>query len=960
MVTFADAFVRLRVDGQQLRSDTVKALKSGDVKAAGEAAGKTWVQGMGGQIVHVSGVITKALAGSAVIVGAASIKMATGFQAGITSLSTGAAVAQKNLGLIANGIKSVAVATGTTTEQLIKGEYMIASAGYSGADGLTVLKAAAQGAKVGTADLGVTADAVTTVLKDYNLKGSAAATVTSELISTVAHGKTHLQDLASSLARVLPTAAALHISFAEIGGAMAAMTAKGTSAHLAAMGLNSTILSLAAPTKQASSLMNLLGLSSQQAAKYQADLAAGNTKAAKAILATASTSTQLSSVLTKHGLIAALQQVNDLALKAGPRGSSAYTAALKAMLGGTQGLRVALQLTSSKMHDMISTTAALAKISRSGTHDVQGWGQVQQDTATKLAKLRAAAEVAGIDIGQKLLPVVTGLLDFTTAHSGSILIFAGSLAALAVTITIVSKAYAAYKAIVVAVTAIQKLCTAAALGTRLGLIGLQIAQVATAVAARVAAAAQWLWNIAMDANPIGIVIAAITALVGGVIYAYTHFSWFRNLVQAIWGWIKQNWPYLLAILIGPIGLAIGWIIKHWSEVKSAFDGFVRFTRRMFADFVGFLLGIFGTILHGAADAFGWIPGIGPKLRQASSQFAQFRDSVNAAILGIQGHTVNVGVDFFPTSSAVPGPVRGRASGGLITGPGGPRADRAGIFALSNFEYVQPADTVAHYGVPFMDALRNKTIPRMASGGLVTNTRLPGAGVMQAAVMPPVKRLASILSSSPGFNALLGGMIAEYALTWLGAPYKWGGTGPAGWDCSGFTDYVYRKFGWTGIPRTAAAQKMWASPSATPTMGGLAFFAGADGTAKSPGHVGIVLGANSMVNAFGTGFGTIISSIFGSSGSVSGFGVPPGNRFSRGGVLREPIVGLGLRTGGRYMLGEHGSEVVTSERGLAQLAALLAELIAAVDQVGEDAGHAVAVALGGSASAAAYRREYSPR
>src|SRR5262249_57942986 len=105
--------------------------------------------------------------------------------------------AESNIGLVSNGVLQMAVDTGSSTKQLTDGLYMIESAGYHGADGLKVLKAAAEGAKVGNADLGVTANAVTTILTDYHLSGDQATAATNALITTVASGKTHLQDLAS-------------------------------------------------------------------------------------------------------------------------------------------------------------------------------------------------------------------------------------------------------------------------------------------------------------------------------------------------------------------------------------------------------------------------------------------------------------------------------------------------------------------------------------------------------------------------------------------------------------------------------------------------------------------------------------------------------------------------------------------------------------------------------------------
>lgn len=59
------------------------------------------------------------------------------------------------------------------------------------------------------------------------------------------------------------------------------------------------------------------------------------------------------------------------------------------------------------------------------------------------------------------------------------------------------------------------------------------ATAATAVATRTAAAGQWLLNAAMSANPIGLIVAAIAALVAGFVLAYNKSTTFRNIVNAV-------------------------------------------------------------------------------------------------------------------------------------------------------------------------------------------------------------------------------------------------------------------------------------------------------------------------------------------------------------------------------------------------------------------------------------------
>ncbi|WP_460466853.1 C40 family peptidase [Calidifontibacter terrae] len=64
-------------------------------------------------------------------------------------------------------------------------------------------------------------------------------------------------------------------------------------------------------------------------------------------------------------------------------------------------------------------------------------------------------------------------------------------------------------------------------------------------------------------------------------------------------------------------------------------------------------------------------------------------------------------------------------------------------------------------------------------------------------------------------------IVAIAKQYQGVPYVYGGSTPAGFDCSGFTQYVYRKAG-INIPRTASAQQRAASRVSTPRPGDLAF------------------------------------------------------------------------------------------------------------------------------------------
>jgi cell wall-associated NlpC family hydrolase len=97
-------------------------------------------------------------------------------------------------------------------------------------------------------------------------------------------------------------------------------------------------------------------------------------------------------------------------------------------------------------------------------------------------------------------------------------------------------------------------------------------------------------------------------------------------------------------------------------------------------------------------------------------------------------------------------------------------------------------------------------------------------------------------------------VIAFARAQIGKPYLWGGTGPDAFDCSGLMMIAYRTAG-IDIPRTSEVQWTW-GPRVAPgheQPGDLVFFAGADGTTTSPGHVGLVIGNGLMIEAYSTGF-----------------------------------------------------------------------------------------------------------
>ncbi|MDH3211320.1 MAG: C40 family peptidase [Myxococcales bacterium] len=90
-------------------------------------------------------------------------------------------------------------------------------------------------------------------------------------------------------------------------------------------------------------------------------------------------------------------------------------------------------------------------------------------------------------------------------------------------------------------------------------------------------------------------------------------------------------------------------------------------------------------------------------------------------------------------------------------------------------------------------------------------------------------------------------VARTAVSMIGAPYRYGGKSPSGFDCSGLVFYSYAKAGFSGLPRTASALERRARPIPLAELqpGDLLFF---DLIGKKTAHVAIYVGDRTFVHA----------------------------------------------------------------------------------------------------------------
>ena len=160
---------------------------------------------------------------------------------------------------------------------------------------------------------------------------------------------------------------------------------------------------------------------------------------------------------------------------------------------------------------------------------------------------------------------------------------------------------------------------------------------------------------------------------------------------------------------------------------------------------------------------------------------------------------------------------------------------AAIFAYNHLQsYVQ---SVLYYAGLYAGGNYSVVSANMPASSSVAGCATAAGGV--PAIQAPTQAVATAIA---------------FAEQQIGKPYLWGGTGPDAFDCSGLVMMAYRAAA-VNIARTSQAQ--WASEQRVPASqvqpGDLVFFAGADGTVRAPGHVGLVIGNGKMIEAYATGF-----------------------------------------------------------------------------------------------------------
>lgn len=125
------------------------------------------------------------------------------------------------------------------------------------------------------------------------------------------------------------------------------------------------------------------------------------------------------------------------------------------------------------------------------------------------------------------------------------------------------------------------------------LIGLTVAEKARAVATKASAVAQGALNVVMSANPIALVVIAITALVAGFVLLYNKSTTFRNFVNQLWNTLKQFASSVKADVMAVIQI----VVAKFEEFKVHVTGIFNEVSAFFHSVWATIQGVFETVIN---------------------------------------------------------------------------------------------------------------------------------------------------------------------------------------------------------------------------------------------------------------------------------------------------------------------------------------------------------------------------
>ncbi|WP_261561617.1 phage tail tape measure protein [Frankia tisae] len=542
-------------------------------------------------------------------------KKANEFDAEMAKLNTQAGVSKEKLGGLSSGVLDLAGKIGSNPDSLAESLFHVesnfSSMGITSEKALHLVETAAKGARVGNADLVDVTNALTAAVASGIPGVQNFDQAMGVLNATVGAGDMNMQDLANAFGTgAVAVVKGYGLSITDVGAALAVFGDNNIRGAQAGTQLRVAVQSLAVPAKAGKAALERLGLQSDTLAK---DMQHGGLNAAISDLhgrlaAAGIGANEAGNVLTQAfgkkagtGVNILVDQFDRLESKypelnkgAGKFGDSWNTTAettkqkIADLKGGfdallikfgesTRGAQGALAGFGSKAIGAVSkgidSVGAANKARASG-----GPVPVQSPDMQKLTKVLGDVYKAG-DAAKKIFVEIEPALKNIAKAAGEVV--GAGIHVIADVLKEISDHGGLARDLVY--------------GAAGAFVAYKVAVLAAAAAQKVMAAAAWLLDAALDANPVMLIALAIAGLVAGLILAYRHVGWFHDAVNAVGRALKEA-----ALWVAHLGE------KIWHGLVDAFHAVVGAAKKVggaFSDAFHGVEHVAGSVGHAFAHAF---------------------------------------------------------------------------------------------------------------------------------------------------------------------------------------------------------------------------------------------------------------------------------------------------------------------------------------------------------------------
>lgn len=522
---------------QKLEALEQESKKFGSLGAQQVANFGSKMQEVGGKVENVGKKLSALSAVSGAVLGG-SIMSASNFQDAMAKVNTIADTSKVSLGDLSSQVLNLSNQTGISAEDIADATYNAISAGQDTADAVNFVSNATSLAKAGFTDTGSAIDVLTTIMNAYGLEADKVGSVSDMLIQTQNKGKTTVAELSSSMGKIIPTANSMGVGLDQLCAGYSIMTAKGIATAESTTYMNSMLNELGkGGTKVSEALKNKTGKS------FQELMADGNS------------------------LGDVLQIVKDYADETG--------VGFNDLWGSAEAGKAGLTLLSDGA-DAFNEAVSGMNDSTGATSDALG----KLETPSQKAKVAMnQLKNAGITLGTTALSALSPLIDKVASAVQKLTTWFSNL----------SPGVQQIKLIVLGLVT--------ALGPVLIVIGKVISSVGTILtfAPKIVTAIKGIGTAFkalgafMSANPLGVIIIALTALVAGLIYAYNHSEKFREIVNNAFAKVKEVVGTIVDALVTfftetvptALGSMIEWFKSIPEKISSAISTVVSVVSGVF-------------------------------------------------------------------------------------------------------------------------------------------------------------------------------------------------------------------------------------------------------------------------------------------------------------------------------------------------------------------------------------------